>query len=136
MLDARERELLGDVIRSVRTVANHLISVHLHLGAIRSLLIRHGTITESEYTAAVTALETTSAADEMLSRGAATVEEAFEDLLRRLEGLNNNSDNPGLARPECMTPLAPGQERQPARCFTLETLTGGQPSRSVRQRCS
>ena len=86
-LNSTERELVADIIRSVRTVATQLISVHLQVGAIRSLLIRNGMISEAEYAAAVAALEATSATDELLSRGAATVEAAFEDLLLRLEGL-------------------------------------------------
>jgi hypothetical protein len=86
-LNSSERELVADIIGSVRTVATQLISVHLQLGAIRSLLIRNGTITEAEYAAAVTALEATSATDELLSRGSATVEAAFEEMLLRLEGL-------------------------------------------------
>jgi hypothetical protein len=85
-LDANERELVADIIGSVRTVAAQLVSFHLQLGAMRSLLVRKGTISEGEFSQAVTALEATSAAEEILSRDAPTVHEAFDDLLRRLEG--------------------------------------------------
>jgi type II secretory pathway predicted ATPase ExeA len=86
-LDASERELIADVIGSVRTVAAQLVALHLQLGAIRSLLVKKGTISEAEYSAAVMALESTSAADAILSRDAPAVEEAFDELLRRLERL-------------------------------------------------
>jgi hypothetical protein len=86
-LNASERELIADVIGSVRAVAAQVISLHLQLGAIRSLLVKKGTMTEAEYAAAVTALEVTSAADAILSRDAPAVDVTFDELLRRLEGL-------------------------------------------------
>jgi len=86
-LDAIERQLVADVIASVRTLATQMVSLHLHLGALRSVLAEKGVLSEAEFRAAVVTLEATSAADEIVSRDAPTVDEAFDDLLRRLERL-------------------------------------------------
>jgi hypothetical protein len=86
-LNVSERELVADVIGSLRTVAAQVLSLHLQLGAIRSLLVKKGTMTEAEYTTAVASLEVTSAADAILSRDAPAGDETFDELLRRLEQL-------------------------------------------------
>jgi hypothetical protein len=87
-LDASEREIVADVIGSVRTLAAQVVTLHLQLGAIRDLLARKGTISQAEFSAAMTALEATSSADEILNLDAPTVHDAFDDLLRRLERLS------------------------------------------------
>jgi hypothetical protein len=87
-LDANEREIVADIIGFVRTLAAQLVTLHLQLGAVRTLLARKGTISEGEFSAAVTALEATSSADEFLTLDVPTVHEAFDDLLRRLERLS------------------------------------------------
>jgi hypothetical protein len=86
-LDAGERELVADVIGSVRTLAAQMLTLHLHLGALRSLLVEKGILTEAEFSAAVAALEASSTADAIMSHDAPTVDEAFENLLRRLDRL-------------------------------------------------
>jgi hypothetical protein len=86
-MDATERELVADLIASVRTLASQTMLLHLHLGALRSLLVEAGLISEAQFTAAVTALEASSTADAMTSRHAPTVDDVFDHLLRRLERL-------------------------------------------------
>jgi hypothetical protein len=83
-LDASDREVLVDLIGSVRTLAAQVLTLHLQLGAMRALLARKGTISESEFAAAFAELEATSAADALLDEGAPDVNEVFDDLLRRL----------------------------------------------------
>jgi hypothetical protein len=43
-MDATERELVADLIASVRTFASQTMLLHLHLGALRSLLVEAGLI--------------------------------------------------------------------------------------------
>jgi hypothetical protein len=83
-LDASDREVLVDLIGSVRTLAAQVLTLHLQLGAMRALLARKGTISESEFAAAFAELEATSAADVLLDEAAPDVNEVFDDLLRRL----------------------------------------------------
>jgi hypothetical protein len=49
-----ERELVSDLISSVRTLAAHVNTLHLQLGAVRTLLARKGTISDVEVQAAFT----------------------------------------------------------------------------------
>jgi hypothetical protein len=83
-LDASDREVLVDLIEVVRTLAAQVLTLHLQLGAMRALLARKGTISESALAAAVAELEAASAADALLDEAALDVNEVFEDLLRRL----------------------------------------------------
>jgi hypothetical protein len=83
-LDASDREVLVDLIGVVRTLAAQVLTLHLQLGAMRALLARKGTISESALAAAVAELEAASAADALLDEAAPDVNEVFEDLLRRL----------------------------------------------------
>jgi hypothetical protein len=83
-LDASDREVLVDLIEVVRTLAAQVLTLHLQTGAMRALLARKGTISESALAAAVAELEAASAADALLDEAAPDVNEVFEDLLRRL----------------------------------------------------
>jgi hypothetical protein len=47
-LDASEREILTDPIGAVRTLAAQTLTLHLQLGAVRTILGRNGTISEAE----------------------------------------------------------------------------------------
>jgi hypothetical protein len=84
-LDANEREVVIDVIESVRRLANQVLTLHLQLGAVRTILARKGTMTEAELSATLVQLETISTADEILSND--SVDETFDRLLRRIERL-------------------------------------------------
>jgi hypothetical protein len=83
-LDASDREVLVDLVEVVRTLAAQVLTLHLQQGAMRALLARKGTISESALAAAVAELEAASAADALLDEAAPDVNEVFEDLLRRL----------------------------------------------------
>jgi hypothetical protein len=83
-LDTSDREVLIDLIESVRTLAAQLVTLHLQLGAIRALLARKGTINERELAAAFAELEASTAAQALLDEAAPDVNEVFDDLLRRL----------------------------------------------------
>jgi hypothetical protein len=84
-MDASEREVFVDLIRSVRTLATQVLTLHLQLGAMRTLLVRKGTLAETELTAVLDRLEASSAADALVDQTAPDVDEVFRDLLRRLE---------------------------------------------------
>jgi hypothetical protein len=84
-LDAVEREIVADLIGAVRTLAGQVLTLHLQLGAVRTLLAYKGTISEPELSAVLKELEGSSAVDEVLNRDAPSVDEAFDGLLSRLE---------------------------------------------------
>jgi len=84
-LDAREREVLADLIGAVRSLAAHVLTLHLQLGAVRTLLARTGTLSEAELSATLTELEAISSTDELLSADRPSLDEIFESLLRRLQ---------------------------------------------------
>ena len=84
-LDARERELLADLISSVRSLTAQTLTLHLQLGAVRTILARKGTMSEAEFSATLTELEAVSSADALLSRDGPSVDEVFESLLRQLQ---------------------------------------------------
>jgi hypothetical protein len=84
-LDASEREILADLIGAVRTLATQVLTLHLQLGAVRTILARKGTISEAELSAALTELDAVTSANELLDRDTPSVEELFADLVRRLE---------------------------------------------------
>jgi hypothetical protein len=83
-LDAGDREVLVDLIGSVRTLAAQVVTLHLQLGAMRALLARKGTISETEFSTAFAELEASTAADALLDETAPDVKDVFDDLLRRL----------------------------------------------------
>jgi hypothetical protein len=84
-MDSREREVVVDLIESVRCLANQVLTLHLQLGAVRTILARKGTMSETELSATLAQLETISTADEILSND--SVDETFDRLLRRIERL-------------------------------------------------
>ncbi len=85
-MDADEREIVADVIGSVRTLARQVLTLHLQLGAVRTVLVENGITTETELEAAFAKLQAVSSADEVLDREVPTVDQVFEDMLRRLGG--------------------------------------------------
>ncbi len=82
-MDAREREIVSDLIESVRTLASQTLTLHLQLGAVRTILARKGTMSEAELSATLARLEAVSAADEFLSND--SVDETFDQLLQRIQ---------------------------------------------------
>jgi hypothetical protein len=83
-VDVSDREVLIDLVGSVQTLAGQVLTLHLQLGAMRTLLARKGTMTESELAAAFAELEASSAAHAFLDETAPDVNKVFDDLLRRL----------------------------------------------------
>jgi hypothetical protein len=83
-LDASEREVLIDLIASVRTLASQVLTLHLQLGAMRALLAHKGAVSERELAAAFAELEAGTAADALVDDAAPDVHQVFDDLLRRL----------------------------------------------------
>jgi hypothetical protein len=77
-----ERELVADLIGSVRTLAAHVITLHLQLGAVRTLLARKGTISDAEVQAAFAELNVLASTEEALSLTSADA--VFDALLERL----------------------------------------------------
>jgi hypothetical protein len=84
-MSANEREILVDLIGSVQTLATQVLTLHLQLGAMRTLLIRKGTINETELTDITNKLQVSSATDALFDQTAPDVDEVFLDLVRRLE---------------------------------------------------
>jgi hypothetical protein len=85
-LSGSEREILADLIGSVRTLAAQLVTLHLQVGAMRTALDRKGMVSEAEFRAAFVELEAISSTEEALRQGFPEVmEDVFEELLRRLE---------------------------------------------------
>jgi hypothetical protein len=82
-MDVHEREVVVDLIESVRRLANQVLTLHLQLGAVRTILARKGAMSEAELSATLAQLETISIADELLTND--SVDEAFDRLLRRVE---------------------------------------------------
>ena len=82
-MDAREREVVADLIESVRTLASQTLTLHLQLGAVRTILARKGTMSEAELSATLAQLEAVSAADAFLSND--SVDETFDRLLHRVQ---------------------------------------------------
>ena len=83
-MHADEREVLIDLIGSVRTLAKHTLTLHLQLGAIRTLLERQGVITDSELNAVLTELGAITAIDEFTRPSAPSPDAVFDEMLRRL----------------------------------------------------
>ena len=82
-LDVNEREVVLDVIESVRRLAHQVLTLHLQLGAVRTILARKGTLSEAEVSATWARLEAISAAEEIVSND--SVDEMFDQLLQRLQ---------------------------------------------------
>jgi hypothetical protein len=81
-LDASEREITADLISAVRTVAAHVMTLHLQLGAVRTLLARKGTISDAEVQAAFAELNVVASAEEVLSL--TSTDAVFDELVERL----------------------------------------------------
>jgi hypothetical protein len=81
-LDASEREIIADLIGSVRTLAAHLVTLHLQLGAVRTLLAQNGTITDAEVQAAFAELKVVASAEDVLNL--TSTDAVFDELLERL----------------------------------------------------
>jgi hypothetical protein len=79
---ADERELVSDLIGSLRTLAAHVITLHLQLGAVRTLLARKGTISDAEVQAAFAELNVLVSTEETLSL--TSTDAVFDELLERL----------------------------------------------------
>jgi hypothetical protein len=81
-MDASEREIIADVISSVRTLAAHVMTLHLQLGAVRTLLALKGTISDAEVQAAFAELNVVASAEEVLTL--TSTDAVFDELLERL----------------------------------------------------
>jgi hypothetical protein len=79
---ADERELVSDLIGSLRTLAAHVITLHLQLGAVRTLLARKGAISDAEVQAAFAELNVLASTEEILSL--TSTDAVFDELLERL----------------------------------------------------
>jgi hypothetical protein len=84
-LDPTEREVVASLIGSVRTVAAQLVSLHLQLGAMRSLLAKKQMMTDDEFHAAFAELEAMASTEERLRDFPDVMADVFEELLRRLQ---------------------------------------------------
>jgi hypothetical protein len=79
---ANEREIISDLIGSVRTLAAHVMTLHLQLGAMRTLLARKGTVSDAELQAAFAELKAVASAEEVLNL--TSIDTVFDELLERL----------------------------------------------------
>jgi hypothetical protein len=84
-LSAYEREVLIDLISAVRTLTSHVLTLHLQLGAMRTLLIRNGTISSTALEAALSELGALASIDQLTNPDAPGTDEIFDAMLRRLE---------------------------------------------------
>jgi hypothetical protein len=81
-MDPSEREIVADVINVVRTLAAHVMTLHLQLGAVRTLLARKGTISDAEVQTAFAKLNVVASAEEVLNL--TSTDAVFDELLERL----------------------------------------------------
>jgi hypothetical protein len=81
-MDASEREIVTDLISVVRTLAAHVMTLHLQLGAVRTLLARKGTISDAEVQDAFAELNAVASAEEVLTL--TSTDAMFDELLERL----------------------------------------------------
>ena len=84
MMDSAEKEVLTDLIEAVRTLAKQTLSLHLQLGAVRTLLARKGTITSAELSLVLTELNAMTTLDELTAADAPDPDVIFDGLLSRL----------------------------------------------------
>lgn len=84
-MDTGERDVLIALIGTVRTLAQQVVTLHLHLGALRAALVGGGVMTDSAFASAVAQLEALQAADEALRYDRPVLGQTFEDLIARLE---------------------------------------------------
>ena len=81
-LSATEREVVSDLIASVRTLAAQVLTLHLQLGAVRTLLARKGTLTDAEVQTAFAELNVVASAEEVLTL--TSTDAVFDALAERL----------------------------------------------------
>jgi hypothetical protein len=81
-MDASEREIVTDLISVIRTLAAHVMTLHLQLGAVRTLLARKGTISDAEVQGAFAELNAVASAEEVLTL--TSTDAVFDELLERL----------------------------------------------------
>jgi hypothetical protein len=81
-LSADEREIVSDLISSVRTLAAIVMTLHLQLGAVRTVLARKGTISDAEVQAAFAELNVVASAEELLDL--TSTDAVFDELVERL----------------------------------------------------
>lgn len=81
-LSTDERETLSDLIGAVRTLAAHVLTLHLQLGAVRTLLARKGIISDAEVQAAFAELNVVASAEEVVTLTSADA--VFDELVERL----------------------------------------------------
>jgi hypothetical protein len=81
-MDASEREIVTDLISAIRTLAAHVMTLHLQLGAVRTLLARKGTISDAEVQGAFAELNAVASAEEVLTL--TSTDAVFDELLERL----------------------------------------------------
>jgi hypothetical protein len=82
MMDSVEKEVLADLIEAVRTIAQQTLSLHLQLGAVRTLLARNGIISNAELRSVLTELNAMTALDEIAEADVAPhPDEVFDRLL-------------------------------------------------------
>ena len=81
-LSADEREIVSNLISSVRTLAAHVLTLHLQLGAVRTLLARKGMVTDAEVQAAFAELNVVASVEEVLTL--TSTDAVFDELLERL----------------------------------------------------
>ena len=81
-MDPSEQEIVADVINVVRTLAAHVMTLHLQLGAARTLLARKGTISDAEVQTAFAELNVVASAEEVLNL--TSTDAVFDELLERL----------------------------------------------------
>ncbi|HEX2440337.1 MAG TPA: hypothetical protein VHT71_18640 [Methylomirabilota bacterium] len=81
-LSVPEREVFSDLIAAVRTLAAHVMTVHLQLGAVRTLLASKGTISDAEVQAAFAQLNVVASAEEVVSL--TSTDALFDELVERL----------------------------------------------------
>ena len=80
-----DREVLADLIAAVRTLANHTLTLHLQLGAVRTLLVAKGTVSNAELSAAMAELGAMATVNELSDPDLPNPDDVFDDLLRRLQ---------------------------------------------------
>ena len=81
-LSADEREIISDLIGAVGTLAAHVMTLHLQLGAVRTLLARKGTISDAEVQVEFAKLNVVASAEEVVTLTDADA--VFDELVERL----------------------------------------------------
>ena len=72
-----------DLIGSVRSLARQVLTLHLQLGAVRTILARKGAMSEAELSATLNRLEAVASVEEYMSND--RVDDMFDELLQRIQ---------------------------------------------------